>query len=191
LNAFVMKKLALIALILVFRCECALALGGDYPAGMPLLVPTNWPFGLADLRDDQGRVHGYFVNMEDLFFYAGDTASFNRFLANYAVLPIASHTLALHRGSGTAKSPWNRAQGVSCDWKMYIGPRWRKETFGKSGAEAREIIRNCPGYAVSLELWLNGEVNFAQVKVPANVTVIPAFEQSKTDASGSEPQKAK
>ena len=184
-----MKTLALICLILLLRCDCVLALGGDYPPGMPLLVPTNWPTGLADLRDNQGRVHGYCVNSEDLFFYSGDAASFNRFLTNYAALPITSHTLALHRGSGTAKSPWNHGQGVRCDWKMYIGPRWRQAAFNKPAAEAREIIRNNPGYAVRLELWLNGGVNFAEVKVPANVTVMPVDEEPRKDAPAREPQK--
>jgi hypothetical protein len=185
----VMKLLAPIALILVLGCRCVLALGGDYPPGMPLLVPTDWPTGLADLRDHRGRAHGYFVNMEDVFFYAGDTVSFSRFLTNYAALPIASHTLTLHRGTGTARSPWNRGQGVSCDWKMYIGPRWRQAAFNRPAAEAREIIRNNPGYAVSLELWVNGAVNSAELSVPANVTLVPADKETKKDAPAGELQR--
>jgi hypothetical protein len=175
-----MKKLALITLVLVLRCETVSALGGDYPCGIRLLVPTNYPAGLADLRDHKSRVHGYFVNMEDLFFYVGDTAWFNLFLTNYAALPIASHKLALHRGSGTTKSPWNHRQGVRCDWKLYIAPAWRKPQFeAKKTDDIKEIIRRNPGYVVSLELWLNGGVDFTKVRVPANVTVVPADEESK------------
>ena len=184
-----LKTLALICLILLLRCDCVLALGGDYPPGMPLLVPTNWPTGLADLRDNQSRVHGYCVNSEDVFFYVGDAASFNSFLTNYAALPITSHTLTWHRGSGTAKSPWNHGQGVRCDWKMYIGPRWRQAAFNKPAAEAREIIRNNPGYAVGLDLWLDGGVNFSDVKVPANVTVVPAGAESEWKAATGKPGK--
>jgi hypothetical protein len=186
-----MKTLALTCLVLLLHCDCVLALGGDYPPGMPLLVPTNWPTGLADLRDHQGRVHGYFLNFEDLCFYSGDAASFNRFLTNYTALPITSHTLVLHRGYGTAKSPWNRGQGIRCDWKMYVGPRWLQAAFNKPAEEAREIIRHNPGYAVRLDLWLNGGVDFAQVKVPACVTVIPVDEEPKIDARKSEQQKPK
>ena len=144
------------------------------------------------MRDLPSRVHGYFVNMEDLFFYAGDTASFNRFLTNYAALPIASHTLTLHRGSGTAKSPWNHGQGVRCDWKMYIAPRWRKPQFeARKTDDIKEIIRKNPDYVVTLELWSNGGVDFAQVKVPGGVTIIPADEEPKKGAPGGEPQRTK
>jgi hypothetical protein len=170
-----MKKLLLLALVFALRCEDALGLGVDYPPGMRLLSPTNWPSGLAKLRDSQRWVHGYcFGFAEDNFFYAGDTASFRSFLTNYASLPIASHTLTLHRGSGTAKSPWNHGEGVRCDWKMYIIPSWRLSAYGKPAAEAQRIIRENPGYNVSLDLWLHGGVNFSEVNVPANVTVVPA-----------------
>ena len=187
-----MKKLAVIVLVFVLTCRWVLALGGDYRVGVPLLVPTDYPTGLAGLRDHQCRVHGYFVNMEDLFFYSGDTVSFNRFLTNYATLQICSHTLTLHQGSGLAKSPWNHGQGVSCDWKMYIAPRWRKgQVEAKTATEAIEIIRNNPGYVINLELWLEGGVDFARVKVPAIVTIIPAGEATKIDASASAPRKRK
>jgi len=115
----VMKKLALITLVLALHCEGALALGVDYPPEMRLLSPTDWPSGLASLRDSQRWVHGYcFGFAEDIFFYAGDADSFSRFLTRFAALPIASHTLTLHRGTGVAKSPWNHGQGLRCDWKI-------------------------------------------------------------------------
>ena len=184
MKRFDMKKLTLIALVLVLHCECVLALGLDYPPGMRLLSPTDWPSGLASLRDSQRWVHGYgFGFAEDNFFYAGDADSFGRFLTRFAALPTASHTLILHHGTGVAKSPWNLGPGLRCDWKMHIEPRWRQAAFNKPVDETKQIIRHNLGCTVSLDLWLNGGVNFAEVKVPANVTVVSADEEPKQNAA--------
>ncbi len=170
-----MKKLLLLALVFALHCEYALGLGTDYPPGIRLLSPTNWPSGLANLRDSQRWVHGYcFGFAEDNFFYAGDTAAFSSFLTNFAALPIASHTLTLHRGPGMAKSPWNQGKGVRCDWMIHIMPAWRLPANGKPAAEVRRIIVENPGFNVSVDLWLEGGVNFSEVKVPDNVTIMPA-----------------
>ncbi len=179
-----MKKLALITLVLALHCECALGLGGDYPPGMRLVSPPEWPAGLMSLIESQRWVHGYFYGYaEDNFFYAGDADSFSRFLSRLAALPIASPTLTLHRGIGVAKSPWNHGPGLKCDWKMHIEPQWRKLAINKPFEETKRIIRDNPGGRVDLDLWLDGGVNFAEVKVPANVTVVPADEEPKQKAA--------
>jgi hypothetical protein len=181
-----MKIVALIALVLLLHSETVFALGGDYPPGLRLVADTNWPSGLAELLQSPRWVHGHFVNMEDLFFYAGDTAAFQRFLDAYAALPIASHTLRLCKGSGLAKSPWGARPGLNCDWKLYMAPEWRIAMFEETRTDLKEVmIRKHSGYIVTLDLWVGGGVDFPEVKVPSNVTVTDNDEMKSRSSTDS------
>lgn len=85
----------------------AFSMGADHPAHQPVNLSES-PAGLNALVNSTNRVHGYFVNAEDRFFFAGDTESFSAFLKQYAALDgIAGHRLTVREGEGQARSPWD------------------------------------------------------------------------------------
>src|SRR5688572_14840873 len=99
----------------------AWALGADHRKD-PVRNP-KWPAGLEELVNADNRVHGYFVNWEDVFFFRGDTASLNAFLDRYGKLPDTELRLVLHPGRLRVKSPWDKQpRDVEADWKLYASP---------------------------------------------------------------------
>ena len=63
-------------------CEHALAMGGGYGTKPVNLSDSH----VSELANRPGRVGGYWVNSNDWFYFAGDTAAFNSFLQQYAKL---------------------------------------------------------------------------------------------------------
>ena len=66
-----MTRLFLFALALscwAFTTTEAFALGSDHPKG-PVAGNELWPEGLKDLANRPDRVHGFWVNETDVFFY--------------------------------------------------------------------------------------------------------------------------
>jgi hypothetical protein len=151
----------------------AYALGSDHPANYPVNL-TEVPAGVNELINQTNRVHGYFVNAEDRFFYAGGTAAFEAFLAQYAKLAgIAGHRLIVHAGRGQAKSPWDKGEGKGCDWMMDVAPVSWIEGH-------REVVRDTKAdtpksgnreYLVEIHVWTAGNVDLANVTIPAIVKV--------------------
>lgn len=168
-----MKRLALILLASLTCSASVWALGSDYRNGQPV-QSSSWPEGLAKLVNAPHRVHGFWVNSEDIFFFAGNTEDFNRFLQEYSELKsIAEHKLIRHGGTGVAKSPWDKGQGIECDWKVYAAPRWVRVMSEHPNTKlTRSIIESNKVYVVEIELWTGGNVDFKKVSVPSNVTVV-------------------
>src|SRR5579872_970311 len=63
----------------------------------------------------QTPVHGYFVNSEDVFFFAGDAKAFNQFVDAYSKLKDVKLQVVIHAGTTTARSPW-AARDIPADW---------------------------------------------------------------------------
>ncbi|MEM6750408.1 MAG: hypothetical protein AAF612_08055 [Planctomycetota bacterium] len=116
--------LALIPMLLVFAGP-ARALGGDHPTHpQPVGGSSAWPEGLTGLVNVPGRVHGYWVNSFDTFFFAGDTPRLNAWLARLSSLEGVSVRVVLHPGNVAVKSPWDDApRDVHADWTLATGPR--------------------------------------------------------------------
>jgi hypothetical protein len=154
----------------------AFALGADHPNDRPVTASTNWPAGLEELVNSTNRVHGFFVNQEDVFFYSGDAAALTAFLRDYARLEgVTDKCLIQHSGVGEAKSPWAKA-GQPCDWKLDACPKgWRNiATLSKGGTNSVEALQEAakePGYVVEVHLWTGGRIALDQVDVPKNVEV--------------------
>jgi hypothetical protein len=128
----------------VIGCVIALAggdifgLGSDHPNGRPVGNPL-WPPGLASLVNQSNRVHGFFVNAQDLFFFSGTATNFSNFLEVYSKLDgVAAHRLVLHEGVGEAKSPWDTS-GQSCDWELFLDSRWGTNIVGHSSPGTNSI----------------------------------------------------
>jgi len=151
------------------------ALGGDHPADQQVNL-DNAPPGLNDLINQKTRVHGYFVNAQDWFFFGGDTAAFAAFLKQYARLDgIAGHRLVVHRGKGQAKSPWDKGEGKPCGWMLDVGLISWAEGHGREvykDPKTAESKTEKPKYMAELHVWEDGNVNLEKVTIPDTVNVV-------------------
>ena len=153
---------AIIGCVIAVSGGDVFGLGSDYSNGQPVDNPL-WPPGLAGLVNQSNRVHGFFVNAQDIFFYSGTAADFSKFLQApnvgstnaeaatgaaaafseflqaYSKLEgIAAHRLVLHEGIGEAKSPWDPS-GQSCDWELFLDSRWGTNIVGHSSPGTNSI----------------------------------------------------
>ena len=148
---------ALFSLLLLLSLD-AFGLGADYPNGQLVGGSSAWPEGLKELVNTTNRVHGFFVNAEDIIFFSGGATNFSDFLRDYSKIQgVEKHQLVLHDGVGEAKSPWSKT-GKPCDWKLYAAP---KSWLAK---DARE-----KAFVVEVHFWTGGKVALDQVSVPSNV----------------------
>jgi hypothetical protein len=144
--------------MLITACN-AFGLGADYPKDFQF-SGTNWPASMNELVNRTNRVHAFFVNAEDIFFFSGRATNFSEFLRDYAkIADIEKHRLILHEGIGEAKSPWSKA-GQPCDWKLYGCPaQWHN--FHNAVKASR--------YLLEVHFWMGGRVALEQVAVPGSI----------------------
>jgi hypothetical protein len=161
---------------LLMASRDAFAAGSDYPNDRPVTGSTNWPKGMDRLVNATNRVHGFFVNPEDIFFFSGSASGLTAFLQDYSQLAgVESRRLILHEGVGEAKSPWEKT-GRPCDWKLYACPKgWHNlHTLSKQGTNSVEALQKAakePGYVVEVHFWTGGRIPLDQVDIPNNVVV--------------------
>ena len=137
----------------------AWGLGRDYPKG-PIGV-SGWPAGLAELVNVDNRVHGFFVNSQDVIFFSGNTNALNDFLTKYSKLPNTKLQLVIHTGKLEVRSPWDpAARDIAADWKL---------STGLHEADAKQTAAGMFGTRV--DVWLSGSIQLGDLKVPQNVTV--------------------
>jgi hypothetical protein len=159
----------------------AFGLGSNYPNDKPVRGEgcCGWPKGMDNLVDTTNRVHGFFVNSENLFFFSGSSADFTTFLRNYSQIQgIEKHRLILHDGIGEAKSPWDKA-GRSCDWKLFGCPKsWLNLAAVQKGTNSNEVFASMAkeaakdtNYVLEVHFWTGGHIAFDRVSIPKNVEV--------------------
>src|SRR5688572_1630563 len=102
------SRLFLTALLIAALPSVAWGLGADHPSDRPVGRGDKWPKGLKELVNVPQRVHGYFVNWQDVFFFAGDSDQLNDFLKGCAQLPDTRVQVILHPGQPEVKSPWDK-----------------------------------------------------------------------------------
>jgi len=123
---------------IAFAGRNAFGLGSDYQNGQPANNPL-WPPGLAGLVNQSNRVHGFFVNAQDIFFFSGAATNFSDSLRAYSKLEgVAAHRLVLHEGAGEAKSPWGSG-GQPCDWELFLDSRWGTNIVGHASPGTNSI----------------------------------------------------
>ena len=150
---------AVLACALVLGGTNVFGLGSDHPNGVPVNSTGYWPAGMIELANLTNRVHGYFVNDADVFFFSGDAATFTKFLQDYSKIggTVNQHRLILHGGAGQAYSPWGTTN-QPCDWELSgLGNGWRNG-----------IITN---YLLEVHFWTGGKILLDQVVIPKNVEV--------------------
>ena len=158
-----MRRFAIVVMILASLASTpAWGLGADHPR-----QPVNndkWPRGLAALVNADNRVHGFFVNWEDVFFFKGDTAALNDFLTKYAELPDTRLHVVVHPGRLEVRSPWDtQARDIAGDWKLYASPFTREQVQA-------EPLKPGP-FVTRVDVWLGGSVTLGELRVPGNVSV--------------------
>ena len=183
------KALSIILVVLLACTANVFGLGGDYPTNSPVKV-WSAPAEVNELINTTNRVHGFFVNEEQSFFYSGDALAFTSFLKQYAKLKgIARHRLVIHPGKGVAKSPWNKGDGKSCDWMLDVRPAsWRmpdehaKAAFRYKGSLPKFEIET---YLVELHVWTKGKFDIKDIKTPKGVSVVREKKEHPTKEASS------
>lgn len=174
-----MKRLICTAVAILSVCAVPgslLARGADHPK--PTEGASWWPAGLKELANRPDRVHGFFVNMEDVFFYTGDASAFNDFLAAYAHLDGTILQLVIHPGPKKARSPWDKVdRDIPVDWSLYAA------AFSREQIESRKVVG---GKVISrIDLYLGRNVGLDSLNVPPAIEVssggeIEAFLETRT-----------
>ena len=143
-----------------------------YPLGMdtgtqPAVPQEGWPKGAVELANDPHRVSGYWVNQSDVFFFAGDTAAFNAFLARYAALSgeETPHLLTIQPGPGATTKLAEKEPKIHYDWFMEIT---RAGWDGEQRYHPDPKIDRFP-VRVRIGLATGGAVDLKAVELPANV----------------------
>jgi hypothetical protein len=121
------------------------------------------------------RVHGYFVNWEDVFFFSGNTDSLNAFLVQYQALAGTKLQVVLHTGTPQVKSPWDKQpRNVVADWKLYTTP-FTREQF-EAAAREKDGKQNRGPFVTKLDVWTGVQIKLDLLMIPADVPVEAAPE---------------
>jgi len=147
------RRMVLGTLIALALPALALGLGADHPLG-PVGRASYWPEGLQELANRKDRVHGFFVNAEDFFFYTGDTKALNEFLRDYAKLKDTKLEVILHVGKKRARSPWDKEdRDIPVNWRLYATSRdWIKHAPGN------KVAKDDPAAITQVDVWLGDRV---------------------------------
>jgi hypothetical protein len=159
-------KLALIAAVCLGLISCiaatAVLIMQEHPPGTTMPWSPDWPEGLKELVNAEGRVRGYsecgIVDSTHAYF-AGAPQDFNSFLARYAQLKDTPLALVLHAGRGMTRSISDEEQQVPFDWQITVSRL--KEAGGGEGHR----------YVATVDLWLGGQVGLEEIEVPLNLEV--------------------
>jgi hypothetical protein len=132
----------------------------------------DWPAGLKELVSRQARVYGRHLDAPTFgrgyeqvsIYFAGDSEAFNGFIEEYARLKGTPLTVTLRAGRGTVSPLAVEKRRIFFDWQVNIS-RYRPPEAPDSPEKTE------PGWTVSVELWLGGNVELDKVNVPLNVDV--------------------
>jgi hypothetical protein len=129
------------------------ALGADHPKELLAKQGTNC-------------VHGFFVNWVDVFFFTGDAAACQAFVAEQAKEKGVRVLVTLHPGAKQARSPWDKADRGQADWMLTNG-----DERGRVAGDDRKLVR--------VDVWLGGKVKLEDLSFPAEVEVASGGEIEK------------
>jgi hypothetical protein len=109
------------------------------------------------------RVHGFWVNETDVFFYDGDTRAFNQFLDAYGKLKSTALQVVLHPGARKARSPWDKAErNIPVTWSLHA-------SFDPLD---HVPVPNAAGrFYTRIDVWLGSRLKLEDLRIPANIDV--------------------
>jgi hypothetical protein len=156
-----MRYLFILAMLLL--PAAAFGLGADHTGPVKA---SGWPEGLEDLVNAKNRVHGFFVNWTDVFFFAGDTAACNQFVEACAKLPETHLEVVLHPGKLPVQSPWDKKpRDLTADWKL------AGTSLTEAKGTADEQVKRAGQYNLTVDIYLGGQIELKDLKLPDGVTV--------------------
>jgi len=155
-----MARSAILALVLgwfALAAPEALALGHD--------LPKDYLEEHGQLVKGQIPVHGFMVNWTDTFYYAGDTAAFNKFVEAYSKRTDLKLRVVIHVGTTKASSPWdNKDRNIPADWSFHV---WNAPPDPRNPAPSK------------VDVWLGSRIKLEELRIPANVEVVSGGEVEK------------
>ena len=154
--------LAILLAVLAYSAP-VFAMGGEIPPGQVNVQP-DWPRELVELLTGQDTANGIWINANDFYYYAGDTDTFNEVLKKYAELRNTPLKLILHPGRGMTGSLGDEPN-IPFEWEVRV-MRWHDDP-----SEVPLLV--------TLELWLGGQIQLEDVKVPLNIQVKSGGELEK------------
>ena len=153
---------------LVLASPSVLSLGSDHP--MMTVFSGGWPVGMNEMVNSPERIHGYFVNAADIFFFAGEQKKFEKALTRFSKIKgIEKLKIIIHEGVGMAKSPWDKGKGLPCDWMIYGCP-----------ASWQSLDPDAKGYIMEFHVWKGGKIKVNKETLPKGLIVEEAKKKAKS-----------
>lgn len=135
-------------------------MGSDHePGDLPLR--NEWPVGVYDAVNQPIRVHGFWTNSSDVFFYEGATADLNAMTKNLTDAGGTAIKIVLHAGDGVAQSPWSKKPVGTADWNVTI-------TSGNAKPKTKLMV--------TIDVWLGGSVSLDKLDLPSNAEIVSGNE---------------
>jgi hypothetical protein len=153
-----------------FTTTAARAFGADHPKG-PVAGNDQWPEGLKELVNRSDRVHGYWVNETDVFFYHGDSQKFNQFIDGYRKLKNTTLRVVIHAGTKKARSPWDKAdRDILVAWSLHASC---------SPLAGVGVPKAGDRFYTRVDVWLGSPVKLEELRIPPTIEVISGREIEK------------
>ncbi len=144
----------------------AFGLGEEQVGNQPLSAAnyTDWK-GLIDVVNDTNRVYYSWVNGNENFYFAGDTAKLNAALKAFAASDVAVKEVVLRPEPGETKS-FDQGQTFPFQWHLQI--------FGGIAAHmtTRDLGDQVWNKHPRLTAYVGGDIDLAKLEVPKGVTLL-------------------
>jgi hypothetical protein len=152
---------------------------GEEQVGNEALSDANYAAwkGLIDVINDKGRVYYNWVNGNENFYFAGDTAKFNEALKKYAASGVEVKEVVLRPAP---------AETTSFDQSQKFPYNWHLQIFGGIAAHltTREFGDQVWNKHPRLTVYVGGEIELAKLEVPKGVTLVSLDELSARARKG-------
>lgn len=153
--------------ILCLISPSVLGLGADHPK--MTVFSGSWPVGMNQMVNSPERIHGYFVNAADMFFFVGEQKKFEKAITRFSKIKgIEKRKIIIHEGVGMAKSPWDKGKGVPCDWMIYGCP-----------ASWQSLDPDAKGYIMEFHVWKDGKIKVNKETLPKGLVIEEAKKKPK------------
>ncbi|MEM8671379.1 MAG: hypothetical protein AAGG48_27915 [Planctomycetota bacterium] len=142
-------------LSVLFTMNQCHGLGADHKPGK-LPPHDSWPEGIYNAVNQPHRVHGYWVNWSDTFFYRGSNEKLQEMAQKLSETKLTKTEVVLHAASGVAESPWSEKPVDSADWSVTV-----------TGGDARKGLVS----QIRIDIWVGGEVALDSLELPSNLKI--------------------
>ena len=163
-----------ILLAILTLSTLAMAMGGDIERGTGAGGhPDDWPKGVMPLLDLQAHEGGVWVNANDFYWFAGDTAALSKFLAEAGKIEGATLRFRINAGKGLGHALVDGGPGVPMDWQLGIQHRgWSDEWPDGSPTP----------YLIVVDIWPGERIDTKKLTIPATIKAFPSTQPTTKPA---------